>query len=267
MNRFQLLQQIRYLVRQTTWVDSPNNNIFASHSVVLTNSPIRESLLYKLRWPACIITDAGGAGHAEHPRLILARVALTVLVRHHGDEWGTATLVGANRATTTGSSIHRGLTEVYRAVLADLFRVGREAGISLMLYGESDAAPVKIKEDLMLLGKEFTLQSRIFENEGEYPPVDGVAAASSGSGAVITWNAPVKRWDLLSGAVSVIRKLSSAPSSIDDGTVIVAGSTDTSVVDASPGSGTWFYGAWSKFDERSGTRYSTTGSSVSIVIP
>ena len=62
------------------------------------------------------------------------------------------------------------------------------------------------------------------------------------------------------------RKISSAPSSVADGTLVADGTTAASVADL-PGAGTWFYGAAAKYDEGSGTRYSGDLVTDSIVVP
>lgn len=268
MNLWQVLQQIRYLLRQVTWTDSPADNVFRSKSVIVSNSnEVRESLLASVSYPVAIISEAGGTPHKEHPLLKEQNIAITVIMRQQGgDGWGETAMLGAQRATTTGSSAHRGLFEVYRPAMEDLAREGRESGLSIYQAGDSNSTTVRIGQGLSLLGKEFRFKVMVHDTEaGYYPDVHGLAVASQGAGTTVSWDAPVARFDLLSGAVTIVRKQNSAPTSAGDGTSVADGSTSTSVNDT-PGSGTWHYGAVCKFDE-DGTRYSNDIKTTSIVIP
>lgn len=267
MNLWQAIQQVRYLLRQAAWTDAPAERVFRSASVVISNSAVRESLLQRLVFPAAVVSDGGAQAHDEHPLVRTATIAVTVLAREEGDPWGADALLGAHRATTTGGSQHRGLLEVYRPILADVAAAGRESGLSVYFAGESDSAPVRVGQSLTLLAKEFRFEVLVHDAEaGEYPPVSGLTVTSAGGGVTVAWTRAALRWDLLSGAASVVRKQNSAPASAGDGTTIADGTTAASVAN-SPGAGTWHYGVLHKFAESTGTRYSSTIRTASIVIP
>lgn len=266
MNLWQALQQVQYLLRQATWADAPGEAVFRDASVVVTNSPARESLLREAAKPFAIVATAGAQPHAEHPTIKTATIAVTIFVEQEGNPWGTDALLGAHRATTTGGSLHRGLLEVYRPVLDGLAAAGRELGLSVYLAGESDASAVQVGNEMTLLAMEFRLAALVHDaEEGEYPPVSGMTLASSGGGVLVSWTAPASRFDLASGAVSVARD-SSEPASMGAGTLVADGTTAASVLDL-PGAGTWFYGVAAKYDESSGTRFSSPIRTDSIVIP
>jgi len=221
-----------------------------------------------MRFPACFISDAGGTPHSEHPDLVEARVTLTVVTEEFGDAFGESALLGAHRATDAGTSVHRGILEVVRPLLDDLRRVGRENGLSLILYPPGEASTVSARSGSAagLMAMEFSLTAQIRENElGTYPSPRAVSAAEAGGTVTLTWTkTPAARWDNPSQYSAVVRKAGSAPTTITDGTSVsttaVSGATDA------PGVGTWYYGVASIYSEGTGTRYGSLIVTSSVVI-
>lgn len=255
-NSWQIINQVRYLVQQAAWPDSPSDAVFPAASVIISNSQFPREQLGRMRFPACFVSKAGFTPHGEHPTLGTLRVALNILVEQVGDEFGEAALIGGYRATTTGSSAHRGLLEVYRPVIADVVRVGRESGLSIHNSGRgSDPQTVWVTESRSLLAAEFSLEVFVSDDAGEYPNVHAFAGSETGGTVSLTWTNVPARWDITAGAATIVRKSGSAPASLGDGTTVSDGGTAGSLTNA-PGAGTWYYAALAKFNEASGTRYS-----------
>ena len=226
-------------------------------SAIVSDWAFDPALLAQLKPPFAFVGDAGGSEDGEHYELQEARVAMTFFVEHHGDQYGEAVMLGAQRDTTSGTSVRRGILEVAPVLLAAVVGKGREAGVAMRVGGQSDSAPVQARVGTMgLLAKEFTVAMPICDTPaGEYPSPKKLAGALAGGTVTLTWTAPPARWDNPSRYAKVVRKASSAPTTSTDGTVL--STTASSGYTNAPGAGTWYYGVCSTYDEGSGTRLGT----------
>lgn len=265
MNKRQALEQCRWLVGTTFWSEGSalsvlpaGTALIPSKSSQIAAAQFDLAMLAKIRFPAAIITDGGFANDPDYGELGNYSVNVQILAEHWGDEWGEATLLGAQRTTTSGTSAHRGVLEIVPALRNALTRRGRESGLAMMCAAERESPDVlgTTTSGATLLGQTITLTAPICdETIGEYPSPKVLTGVLAGGTVTLTWTAPGARWDNASRFVEVIRKSGSAPTSITDGTSL---STEaTSPYANAPGSGTWYYACASRFLEQTGTRYGT----------
>lgn len=266
MNRWQALQQVRYLLETAVWPEGAAATILAARgtpgyhprSGIVSSSAFDPALLGKLRPPFAFVGDAGGTPDAEHPELVEARISVTLFLEHFGDPYGEAMLLGAQRETDSGTSVRRGLLEAWPGLVASVVRRGREAGLAISSTEERDSAPVLARPGVhsAMLAKECVLVMPIADTAaGEYPPARYLRGSAAGGTVTLLWSAPPVRYDYTSAVVAVVRKASSAPTSITDGTEL--STSATSGYTNAPGAGTWYYGIAPAYSEPGATRYGT----------
>lgn len=265
MNKRQMLSQVRWLVGTTMWSEGSAISVLPAgtalvpgKSAVVAANQFNIDLLAKIRYPAAIVTDGGFAPDQEYGNLGEYSVNVQILQEHYGDEWGAATLLGAQRTTTAGSSLHRGLLEIVPPLRAALVRRGREAGLAMRVASDRESEDVmgNSASGAPLLGQTLTLAAFISDDEvGEYPSPKVLTGALASGTVTLTWTAPAARFDNANRYSRVVRKATSAPTTIADGTVL--SSTASSGYTNAPGSGTWYYGIASLYDEDEGERTGT----------
>ena len=265
MNKRQALEQCRWLVGTTFWSEGSalsvlpaGTALIPSKSSQIAAAQFDLAMLAKIRFPAAIVTDGGFQNDPDYGELGDYTIACQVMQEHWGDEWGEATLLGAQRTTTAGTSAHRGVLEIVPPLRAALSRRGREAGLAMRCGVERESADVlgTTASGATLLGQTITMTMPICDSEvGEYPSPKVLAGSLAGGTVTLTWTAPPARFDNPNRYARVIRKATSAPTSISDGTVL--SSTATSGYTNAPGSGTFYYGVSSIWDEDEGERFGT----------
>ena len=249
MNLSQVLQQIQFLAQEVTWPDPPSDKVFGAlgDSVQITNGFDPEMLKTEIRYPAAFISDAGGVPHREDSRRKEPqRIAFVIVVDHLSDPWGSGASVGANRVVTVGSSAFRGIFEVYEPVIDQILDRGRESGLTFIVAGESEAAPINVDGSKSMLAKSWTFHVRMYDLRTFDAPLRFAGVAASPT-VTLSWIAPPLRFDNPTASVSIVRKTGSPPTSITDGTLVADGITGTGFVDT-PGAGTFFYGLAAKYD-------------------
>jgi len=195
-------------------------------------------------------------------------VEAVTFIENIGDPYGSGALVGGPRVDVN-TNAGAGLLQVENEVLKEFEQKTRSGGVQVVLAGKSASRVIEVSGNRPLVYRSIVLEA-FLTGYGDYflPPLSGLGLANAGGTVTITWTRPVgyaSRFDWIGATVR--RKLVSAPTSVTDGTAVASGVTGASTTDA-PGSGTWFYAAFSEWDEdEDGTAESYgTGISSSVAV-
>ncbi len=251
MNRWQVPQQVQYLLRQLVWADAaivfPENCVLVTLGVWQTISEMNRLPMALVR-PGAISVDPKLA--AERPDLVSIEFSVSLIVATAGDAYGETTLLGANRR---GGSMGRGLLEVEEKVLAAISTLGPAAGLPIVFRGASHAQPVYDEAN----GRYIAFGDYRFEAGGTlvrtYEKPAGLARTGTTT-AILTWNQRT-RWDFRR---FILRRASGStpPATIVAGTGITlggspdgGGTTPPITVTDTPGAGTFSYSLFQVFDD------------------
>ena len=263
MNRWQLFNQMEFLIKAAVWPDAPGGVLFPVNSVKTTGG-FDEEDLNEIILPACFLVDGGAVPHQEHPKLKTQIISFFLVAENNNDRFGRGALLGSNRTTTVGQSDNRGLMEIEPHVLAAIGQLGRDEGIRFFLADESETPTRFLGEERGIALKELSYECRMYD-EASYQPVSGFSGILAASTVTLTWTQPPSRFD--SDGVRIVRKVGSVPTSPTDGTTILDQSALTVLAD-SPGTGTFGYAAFGVFDELAGQRFSDVGPTAgTFVVP
>lgn len=136
----QLLQAIQTKIRAMRW-GVTSNPVFATDSVRITVGTAPDAV-FKLRMPVCLISPmdcATDPQHGEAPDLLIQRVTITIICTNRGDQFGDATLVGANVADATQSQ-GQGLLDLETQLHAAINLLQQQDGINIQFMQASAVA-------------------------------------------------------------------------------------------------------------------------------
>jgi len=240
----QLFRQLRYTAQAMVW-EGTANKVFGDKAVIITAGGFPMEQLSRLYRPCLIINDGGGTNHLEHPLIFDQTIEMLLFIDNIGSVYGEGSLIGGNRTAQTESH-GAGLLQIENEILKTFGIRGKVGGNNIALLSKTGSKAIQITGNLPLIYRGYTFQSRISTYGGyDLPPVRNFSVSGS---VDLAWDLPkdaASRFDFES--VLIIRKQNSVPSGYTDGTQIYQGS-GTSITD-SPGSGTWYYAAFTEYDE------------------
>jgi len=266
MTSEQVLRQIRYLLRNATWTDSPTGPLFGSPNVFLS-AGFDAARLGEVNFPFCVIAPGGfqPMGDGENPSLGEFEGQIHIFVRHEGDRLGEYVLVGGHRVETTGAKTSRGILELEEEVIRAIKTHGPATAFVIDLQMSGDTIPEVVQGSFHVLRKEISFRAMV-SNHRTYAPVYAVGASGTPT-VTITWSDPVARFDLLGAHVRVIAG-STAPT-LSNGTAVATVLAGVQTTTHAPVAGTWTYGVWGTYDETGNAsveRYSDRVASKTVTI-
>jgi len=241
----QLLRQLEYIAKSLAW--SSGDPVF--FDVVISSLGWEFLVDSDLRHPYLIITHSSSSSSPENPQIKTVSVSLTIVVIHEGDPFGRLASIGGHGSHDDTDSAQKGVLELQEKLWASIHLKSRGDGIIYQLGGKSDRllSGVGTRSQEVIAVLEMGADILIFE-ESVYPSPSKMTAVQSGSDVVLTWVDHAERYDRIStGGIIVARKSGSNPTSADQIATVAAG-VET-YTDVAPGSGTWYYGLFAKYDE------------------
>ena len=258
MNAWQVAKQIRYLLRQATWTDSPNHKVFGQ---VIIGEGVSEKAVSQIRFPFALIVPMDATADDEEPRLERQNYEVQLVARVANDPLGESTLIGGPRASA-GSSGGRGIMELEEVLYDAIVTLDRTNGVRIR-SGYKTAAETRFVEGMGYVGTRGYTFSALVTSNRSYESPTNFTASSLGSGDVaLSWSLPPVRYDEV-GLVLRRAAGATAPASPTDGTGVTVASDATSVTDTGA-SGSVSYSLWRVYNEHGGTtaeRYSTAAAS------
>lgn len=250
MNRWQLLQQIAYLLRARLWPSGAGQRVFGQVLV----APLVDLSGAGILFPLAVVAPGSAVADPQAPGLLLQQVSVSVLTSHTGDAFGEFAMLGGQRAGE-GASRGRGLLEIEEQALLVLRLVQQSVGVQVQ------AREVGAVEARMIAGVGHVAEvQRTFEcvctEDRIYPAPTRLTATASGGGAVaLAWAIPPTRFDLRpaqatlpapwasAAGTMVLRRAAgaTAPASATAGTGVTLGSALATSVNDAPGAGQWSY--------------------------
>jgi len=257
VNAWQVMRQLRYLLREADWSDSPGSPVFGT-SVYVTSGVDPSAAATRLRFPACLIAPGSTQVDEDQDDLDESTIVVTLCASVPGDWTGEAALLGAARAGGAGSSGGRGLLELEEVVRDAVGYLDGQDGIRLQIVGASEPEPTPLEGNTFAVARRIEL-SAWCRVDRSYPPARGLAATTAGATVALAWTTPPTRYDLLR---MVLRRAagSTAPTSPTAGTGVTLGSGLATSVNDTPGAGTWSYALFAGYAETGGAtpdRYSS----------
>lgn len=273
MSPVQIERQLAYLVAAQVWPDSPAATILAG-GVVVSAKPAAE-LVGKLSTPFGVVRSSRLVPDPIIPvRFQESTFDLELAAEVWADEYGHATLVGANRESV-GQSGGRGLRE-----LVDEIRNQINGGLlvdsthGMQGYLEVTETPRRVPgKDGGVVYAFQTIHVRVFGCPSArfyHQPIRLLATGGSGQVA-LSWTLPPDRFDRLK---VILRRASGStpPSSVSSGTgVTLSASLATSKTDTGLSPGTYSYSLFGAYDETHSPvsteeRYSAAATATSITV-
>ena len=245
MSTRQLLRQLEYTAKNLAW--SGGEKVF--QDVIVSVLGWEFFVDSDLRTPYLIISADSSSSNEENPQLKQTTVRLSIVCRHEGDRFGRQAAIGGHGSWSQTDSLQKGVFEIQEKLWENVEKQGRDSGIIYMFSGRSERViagqGTEQEETLAILEMEF--QATIFERS-VYKDVHNLQVAKSGSDAVLAWNDPPTRYDLIqSGGLIIARKLGSNPTTADQIATVNIGAGN--YTDVNPGAGTWHYGVFVQYDE------------------
>jgi len=239
VNTLQMAEQLKYLLANDNWPDSPSDNTFGS--VQVTDGPT-EKALKELRMPIVLVT-VGDTSEVdeEDPDLILQDFPLILVQAVLGDPMGERILIGGPRKSL-GSSDGRGILEL-EARLLDVVGKATGADGARAACAFVGSPPSQQVEGRMIGSRKYNLKAWCTRDEHFDPPVHLVAEPIGSGNVRLSWTVPPDRYDRLK---IVLRRATGlvAPATVATGTDVALASDLAFGVTDSPGVGTFSYSVW-----------------------
>jgi hypothetical protein len=256
VNVLQLARQAQYLLQVATWPDSANELVFGN---VLVTEDASERALMTCRPPYALIGIRDEEDDPDAPGFKKQRLEVGVFVQVPGDETGQNAILGANRASGSGSSLGRGLLEVEEIVESVLKFKDQQSAVKFRLAKKS-AAIGRFKPELgSLAARSYTVEA-FCTSSRTYEPVLRPTGTALGGGQIrLDWTPPPARFDFTattpdgdttSAGIAVMRKAGGVPpASLTDGTLVTTKVPTAATHTDTPGAGTWSYSLIPLYDE------------------
>ena len=259
MTIWQLLNQLRYLLRAKTW---PTGEVLFAPSSVICTEGGEEKAIAEMIPPLALLSGGSSLGDpdsGENPSVRKTTLKVLLLVCNENDRLGEAALMGAARAE---DSPGRGILEIEELLNATIEQLTAQSGVKVGFVASSDSDARFLPNRGYAIAKEHVFDAWV-STRRSYQPVTQLTAAVVAGTVTLAWKFPWAQW---SARRAIVRRVagSVAPTGPTNGTDVplagtpagagALGATDT------PGAGTWSYGVWIAYDEyESGTDESYSG--------
>lgn len=246
MSPAQVLKQLRWILRNVAYADSPTEVIFGS-SVYITAAVDPDRVAQ--RAPFALL-NLGGAMVDEHdPGLFRQEITLVICAEVRGDDIGEQVFVGGPRASYGGSSKGRGLLEIEPEALAAVENLTGADGIPILVSDRSasDGGGGILSEDAQVVFRSYTLEVWCTRETEYLPPVDLKATNLGGGSVRLAWRNPPSTYGLRR---VILRRAAGAtpPASPTDGTLVYNGGLAVTY-DDNPGAGQHSYALFAAYTE------------------
>ena len=242
MNEWQQLHQLRWLLANATWPDGS----FVFNTVLITSGLPDQAQAKGWNLPALMVQPGSARHDRSSPKVVSNQFAIHLMVSNAGDRFGTSALMGFGFADD--NSKHRGLLQIQPKLLE--VACSLSGAVGLTVSGQAANAPKPNNDPTLgyVVWRTYEILSEGGAVDFIYPPPTRLAGSGGGGSVTLTWKLPAARFDFLD---VVLRRASGstppATSDAGDGVTIPDPDADTSVVD-SPGSGTWSYALFARYD-------------------
>lgn len=230
MNEWQLLKQIRHLLRDIAWADGTGSKVFRD-SVIVSSGGDPEAIA-SLSLPAAMIRPGGSqadAAHGDNPTSLQVEFTVRIFQKSAGDRVGEHVLLGVKQpGVTSGNSAGKGLFQIEELVYSALSDLHQKNGVDIIVQGASSVESQMIEGSVAVAARDLVFTSLVTTSR-TYPKPPRLLASPGPSTVSFAWALPPSRFDFLK------MKLRSAiggtpPSSHIDGSevTITNPATDTS---------------------------------------
>jgi hypothetical protein len=248
MNEWQLLMQMRYLLRNALWPGGASA-IWGKRGVVISSTDV-ERLLPVLQPPFAVVRPGAGSHDPEYEEqpAILRYEPSVVLCAKAPDPYGQAALMGASIADETKSAGH-GLFQYQEQLFSIMKELSKQSGITMTLQAVSSVASAPIETLGYVALREYAFRAYCGITM-LYPGALNYLVTPNGGGQVQhNWDLPADRFDRVK--VRITRKAgASAPANPGDGTDIGVTPLGTSKTEFGVAPGTYSYGLFAAYDDR-----------------
>jgi hypothetical protein len=249
MNTWQILQQVKYLLKSRKWAGSPSNAVVFHPDAIRITGGVNPKAIDALIKPAVLLKSLGAQSdpeYGEEPDLIEQTVNVAIVAMGAGDQFGENAIIGANRQSFTDSR-GRGLLEIEPEVFGAIERLNDIDGVRILSRIDGGDQILLDAEERPYALREYSY--KVLCTADEYYHDATHLVATGGSGQVsLSWTLPPDRFDRYR---VLLRRASGAtpPSSVTAGTAVtLAGNLSTSVTDTGLTPGTYSYALFSQYD-------------------
>lgn len=255
MNRWQICEQLKYLLRKRKWEDdSGNEKVFNA----FTTGGVPRSAWADIPTPFCIIQPKTGKADPEDPNLWDYRFKFVIIAEVEGDSLGEFAMMGGARTGGQGSSDGRGLLELEEELFKALNLLSTDLGIEYQAKNADIEDSINDAElGYMALGTyNYDIRGASFRY---YHPVTRLLGVdATGGNCTLTWQLPPDRYDRRS---IIVRRAagSTAPATPSAGTGISLSSDLATSKTDNPGAGVFSYAVFAAYLENSDEKPPTSG--------
>lgn len=244
------------------WPDAPNEPVLGRvyATGVVPKFSTRDAVA-----PVLIVRPGVVKHNRDHPEALddEQRFTLVLVAVNANDQAGGAALVGGV-VQGQGSSVGKGLMDVEPAVIARLQSSAQQGGnlpLGARAFGDTAPPPEAIDDPGTVVARALDVVVARTPAVPTFKPVRQFLVVKSGANVNMTFQPPPDTYDFV--LIQIVRKAGATPpTNPTDGTVITStlGPTATAYTDVNPGSGTWSYSAFGRFNT---TRDPATGQAIS----
>lgn len=252
MNLWQVLRQMRYLLRRRTW-EGTGDVVFHSSSV-RCSMKVTPVALRNLIMPVCMmgpLDENSDPVADEEPDLLKSAVGMHLITAILQDPFGEASLMGGSRASGSTSSKGRGILEIEEEVFAAIKSLNDIDGVVIQSRGKSAAAAVLDDELGYVVTRDYLWEVETTTTRYYHPARK--FAATGGVGAIVcTWALPPDRYDRY--RVRLVYKAGAvAPTSVTDGTEVTLSAPLATSKTITVAAGTYSLSLFASYDETNET--------------
>lgn len=249
MNEWQLMMQIRHILRAAVWPGGSNK--VWGNNVYVTAGPT-EDAIPQLPVPFVLVQTGRGQADptfqddSQHYELDFE---VTLCQAIQNDVIGESPLLGAGRPDETKSR-GMGLLELQDRLFDEVSILNQSHGINVQNRARSHIRAGQVSGYGYAVFRDYSFQALIDIARLYPPPLFLKATAASSSSMALTWKLAAARFDRL-GLVLRRATGSTAPATSSAGTGVTVGATDVAVTDTGLSSSTQYsYSLFQTYDER-----------------
>ena len=247
MNEWQLMMQIRHLLRSAVWPGTSTK--VWGNQVYVTAGPTEESIP-EMAAPFVLIRPGTATADPEFEDevVLVTDFVITLCVALPQDKVGEIPLIGGGRPSETASG-GMGLLELQDRLFNETKLLNIASGVIIQTRGKGMIAASEIPGFGYAVFRDYNFEC-LASVDRYYPaPTSFNATAATGGTVSLTWKLAPARFDRLA---LILRRASgsTAPATSTDGTGVSVGATDTSKSDTGLSSGAHSYSLFQTYDER-----------------
>lgn len=250
MSPGQLAKQLRKILRDLAWSDSPAAAVFGTSVYLLAD--IGDGLPEPGRLPCAYVVPMATTADEDDGGLLRVEYGIVVFAQVEGDPYGEAALVGgpSGASARAGNSQGRGLLEIEVPLLTRLALLTGADGAPVLVTPQGAPAVTALPDKRLSALYRAHKVTALCTVADEYPAPQNLTVDVSTPGqATLAWTLPAARFDRYS---IIVNRASgaTAPTTATGGTpVTVSGATATSVTVTGLSAGVHSFAVWEAYDD------------------